>query len=110
MGVARCTLCVCDFSVASGRRKDVRRPVETARLQKMSKTTVATRGGTGQYVVRDSNAIDGVTKAETMVATKGGVGQYVARDSNAIDGVTKAETMMAHWLAPQPPTVSRRRV
>ena len=83
VGMAKCTLCVCDFSVASGGRTDVRRHVETARHQKMS---------------------------ETMVATKGGVGQYVAKGSNDIDGVTKVETMVAYRLAPQPPSVSRRRV
>ncbi|KAI0222850.1 hypothetical protein LSAT2_025890, partial [Lamellibrachia satsuma] len=59
VGMARCTLCVCDFSVTSGGRTDVRRHVKTTRHQKMSKTMVAAKGG--------NDVIDGVTKAETMV-------------------------------------------
>ena len=56
------------FFVASGVRTDVRRHVEIARLQKMSKTMVATKGDMGQYVAESNNSIDGVTKAETMEA------------------------------------------
>ncbi|KAI0239083.1 hypothetical protein LSAT2_010148 [Lamellibrachia satsuma] len=60
-------LCVCYFSVASGGRTDMRRHVEIARHQEMSKTMVLTKGGMDQYVANDNNAID-VTKAETMLA------------------------------------------
>ncbi|KAI0234891.1 hypothetical protein LSAT2_014710, partial [Lamellibrachia satsuma] len=65
--MARCTLCVCDFSVASGGRTNVRRHVKIARHQTISKTMVATKGGVGQYVAKGNDAIDGVTMAETMV-------------------------------------------
>ena len=67
LGMARCTLCVCDFSVASGGRTNVRRHVKTARHQTISKTMVATKGGVRQYVAKGNDAIDGVTMAETMV-------------------------------------------
>ena len=67
VGMARCTLCVCDCFVASGGRTDVGRHVETACHQNISKTMVATKGDMGQYVATGNNTIDSVTKAETMV-------------------------------------------
>ena len=59
----------------------------------------------GQYVAKDSDAIDVVTKAETMVATKGGMGQYVAKGNDAVDGVLREDGDDGDVLAgtPQPP-------
>ena len=97
MGMARCTLCVCDFSCgvgwahrcASGGRTDVRLVGAPMCVGWAHRCASGGRTDVRRHVEK---------MLETMVATKGSMGHYVAKRNNATDGVTKAKTTVAYWL------------